>query len=313
MAKRKTKTDTRCPRCGFQYAWDGRFCNHCHYPHAKQTNWDEFVQLERFLYAHPNPERRKLRLFGCACLREVVDLLPTAGGQALEILESADRKNFNEAYALAELIATNLGRWPQAYAVELASGALTLLANQFRGSVLVDTPILQREIFHVAAQARTTQAAGSVPQVSEELVTAPEFWVQRNQRMYERGEMPPPPLTNAEQAQMNDYHAAQRVARQQQQQRRELANQQETRHCQLYRDIFRYPFGNKEFRTAWISSTVYDMALSMERTNDYSALPILSDALQDAGCDDEEVIAHCLRPGPHVRGCWVIDLILGRK
>jgi hypothetical protein len=41
-------------------------------------------------------------------------------------------------------------------------------------------------------------------------------------------------------------------------------------------------------------------------------LPILADALEDAGCDNEEIIAHCRSDGPHVRGCWVVDLILGK-
>ena len=39
---------------------------------------------------------------------------------------------------------------------------------------------------------------------------------------------------------------------------------------------------------------------------------IVANALQDAGCDDAEVLGHCRGPGPHVRGCWVMDLVLGR-
>jgi len=41
-------------------------------------------------------------------------------------------------------------------------------------------------------------------------------------------------------------------------------------------------------------------------------MPILGDALMDAGCDNEEIIKHCQDPGPHVRGCWVVDLVLGK-
>ena len=39
---------------------------------------------------------------------------------------------------------------------------------------------------------------------------------------------------------------------------------------------------------------------------------ILADALEDAGCDDAEVLAHCRGDGPHVRGCWLIDMLLGK-
>jgi hypothetical protein len=42
-------------------------------------------------------------------------------------------------------------------------------------------------------------------------------------------------------------------------------------------------------------------------------MPILADALLDAGCDQEELLTHCRSAGPHVRGCWAIDLILGKE
>ena len=46
---------------------------------------------------------------------------------------------------------------------------------------------------------------------------------------------------------------------------------------------------------------------------DFSAMPILADALQDAGCDNADILDHCRGPGPHVRGCWVVDLVLGKE
>ena len=42
-------------------------------------------------------------------------------------------------------------------------------------------------------------------------------------------------------------------------------------------------------------------------------MPILGDALQDAGCHDEDMLTHCRGDGPHVRGCWVVDLLLGKE
>jgi hypothetical protein len=41
-------------------------------------------------------------------------------------------------------------------------------------------------------------------------------------------------------------------------------------------------------------------------------MPVLADALQEAGCEDDEVLAHCRAGGPHARGCWVVDLVLGK-
>ena len=46
---------------------------------------------------------------------------------------------------------------------------------------------------------------------------------------------------------------------------------------------------------------------------EFSAMPILADALQDAGCDRTDVLEHCRGPWPHVRGCWVVDLALGKE
>jgi hypothetical protein len=45
----------------------------------------------------------------------------------------------------------------------------------------------------------------------------------------------------------------------------------------------------------------------------FDRLPILHDALLDAGCDNEDMLTHCRSEGPHVRGCWVVDLILGKE
>ena len=42
-------------------------------------------------------------------------------------------------------------------------------------------------------------------------------------------------------------------------------------------------------------------------------MPILADALQDAGCDNEDILSHCRGEGPHVRGCWVLDLLFDKK
>ena len=44
----------------------------------------------------------------------------------------------------------------------------------------------------------------------------------------------------------------------------------------------------------------------------FDRLPILADALEDAGCHDAAILEHCRQPGPHVRGCWVVDLLTGR-
>ncbi|VTR96243.1 Uncharacterized protein OS=Sorangium cellulosum (strain So ce56) GN=sce5710 PE=4 SV=1 [Gemmata massiliana] len=81
----------------------------------------------------------------------------------------------------------------------------------------------------------------------------------------------------------------------------------------LLRDIFGNPFRPIEFSPAWRTSAATALAAQMYESRDFSAMPILADALQDAGCDSADVLGHCRGPGPHARGCWVVDLVLGKE
>jgi hypothetical protein len=80
----------------------------------------------------------------------------------------------------------------------------------------------------------------------------------------------------------------------------------------LLRDIFGNPFRPVAFSPEWRTSTAVAIAQGMYESRDFSAMPILADALQDAGCDNADILDHCRGPGPHVRGCWVVDLVLGK-
>jgi hypothetical protein len=64
---------------------------------------------------------------------------------------------------------------------------------------------------------------------------------------------------------------------------------------------------------AWRTPTVVELAQAIKRDAAFDRLPILADALQDAGCDNAEILNHCRSGGEHVRGCWVVDLLLDRK
>lgn len=64
---------------------------------------------------------------------------------------------------------------------------------------------------------------------------------------------------------------------------------------------------------SWLTSTVVALARGIYDDRAFDRLPILADALQDAGCENADVLAHCRGEGPHVRGCWVVDLLLGKE
>jgi hypothetical protein len=86
--------------------------------------------------------------------------------------------------------------------------------------------------------------------------------------------------------------------------------------CQLVRDIFGNPFHLTTVDSAWLTwhdNTVPKLAQTIYDDRAFDRLPILADALEEAGCDNPEILAHCRKPGEHVRGCWAVDLILGKK
>jgi hypothetical protein len=86
------------------------------------------------------------------------------------------------------------------------------------------------------------------------------------------------------------------------------------RHCEWLRDLFGNPFQPRRLDAAWLrwnDGAVRKMAHAIYDEDRFADLPILADALEEAGCDDFLLIHHC-RGSEHVRGCWAVDLLLGR-
>ena len=80
------------------------------------------------------------------------------------------------------------------------------------------------------------------------------------------------------------------------------------------RDIFGNPFRPVTFAPDWRTDTAMTLARQMYESRDFSAMPILADALQDAGCTNDDILSHCRDTNQtHVRGCWVVDLVLGKS
>jgi hypothetical protein len=89
----------------------------------------------------------------------------------------------------------------------------------------------------------------------------------------------------------------------------------ETRQLQtdIIRDVFGNPFRPVSFSSEWRTDTALALARTMYEAREFSAMPILADAFQDAGCAEPAILDHCRAEGrEHVRGCWVVDLVLGK-
>jgi hypothetical protein len=83
-------------------------------------------------------------------------------------------------------------------------------------------------------------------------------------------------------------------------------------HADLIRDVYGNPFQTIPLESHWLSSNVRDLARTIYDHRAFERLPILADALMDAGCDNDGILDHCRGPGPHARGCSVVDLLLGK-
>jgi hypothetical protein len=82
-------------------------------------------------------------------------------------------------------------------------------------------------------------------------------------------------------------------------------------HC-----VFGNPFRHATLNPSWLAwncGTVTKLGQAIYEEKAFDRLPILADALEEAGCHDQGILGHCRSRGEHVRGCWVVDLLLGKE
>jgi hypothetical protein len=87
----------------------------------------------------------------------------------------------------------------------------------------------------------------------------------------------------------------------------------ETAKAQSLRDVFSNPFRPIIIDPAWRTNNVVGLAVGIAADRAFDRLPILADALEDAGCDRPEILRHCREQGQHPANCWVVEMILGKK
>jgi hypothetical protein len=213
----------------------------------------------------PRPDRRKLRLFACACVRPFFHLLSTPSREAIEVAEQfADGIATEEDRARAEDSAWKVpdlrgdGSSPGCWLAAAAHNAVGPSA---------------REAGYYAPS-NITSAINTA--------TAPEEW---------GGEIPAWVPVGGD----APVHRGQ---------------------AYLLRDVFGNPFRPIVVRESWRTPIVLALARAAYETRslpsgelDVARLHVLTDALEEAGCDNADVLRHLRGPGPHVRGCWAVDLV----
>jgi hypothetical protein len=214
---------------------------------------------------------RKLRLFACACCRQVVwDLLTDERSRA--------------AVAVAERFADGLATTEKlAAAGQLAAQAIAALTYGTK-------------TYHAASAAHATTRIDWSPEVMAHHAA----W-----GAYVSGEQIIVGMARRAKAVRERQKAARAAVR--------LAKAKE---ATLLRDVFGNPFRPPPSMDAawlaWHDGTVRRLAEAVYEERAFDRLPVLADALEEAGCTNEEVLAHCRAPGPHTKGCWVVDALLGK-
>jgi hypothetical protein len=87
-------------------------------------------------------------------------------------------------------------------------------------------------------------------------------------------------------------------------------------HSELLREVFGNPLRPTVVDPSWLSwndSTIPKIAQAIYDERAFDRMPILADALEEAGCTNADILNHCRQPGEHVRGCWVVDLLLAKE
>ncbi len=230
--------------------------------------------------------QRKLRLFACACCRRVADLFPD--DQWLAAVEVAER--FADGLAPeSELDAVDT----KSRASVGAARNLAVAADKAHSRKRTPATANRRAITGAAYSA--VLGAWALPQP---VFSALEVAANTSAALGGRA------AADALRTGVTDRaaHAVEEVA----------VEDESAAQADLLRDLFTDQFRFVVPDHAWFTSDVMALAGAIYDRHAFDQLPILADALQDAGCDNDDVLNHCRANAAHVRGCWIVDMVLGK-
>jgi hypothetical protein len=248
-----------------------------------EAEWDGCTDPEKMLeFLQGRASARKLRLFACACCRRIWPWLvkasrdwPDAGPHAVETIE-----RFVDGLAgEEELQAAQEGA---SWAAEAAARGVEWRAHATMAAA--------------AAAGKTSRwgQALTAPEAARE-AAGEAAWVETVQKsvraLAAAPEEAPVPALDWESPRLFQVG--------------------------VLRDLFGNPFRPPPMIDAgwlsWGDGAVRKLAQTVYEERRFHDLPILADALEEAGCGNADILAHCRTPGEHARGCWLVDLLLARE
>lgn len=209
----------------------------------------------------PRTTPRKLRLFGVACCRRILRLLPPQTSNSLDVIEQA----IDGAATLDDLVGIDR---------EISEIQIAAKDEATREACLAVLYATSTYAFSETAEWAADHAARAC-------------W-----------------LEGAKEGRSNL--------------RSQYAVDEDERQAQtnLIREVLPNPFRRLPVLgpvLRWNDNYVPSLAQTIYDCRDFSLTPTLADVLEDAGCDNADILDHCRQPGEHARGCWVVDLLLGKS
>jgi hypothetical protein len=251
-----------------------------------EAEWLAATDPDKLLeFVRPSASERKLRLFAACCCRRVWDWMWPGCRRAIEVLESrADQAATEEE--LAQAASGAAADWLESFGSHIPSSA-AYYATGYCSTVRDPCPVLE------SARTAASEVALAVS-VDASHGRAVSLGYGSPRRQY--------PVSEEDavvcQQVLDEAHDREREAQ-----------------CQILRDIFHGPCRPILLRRAWLypgGNTVLRLTKTIYREQAFDLLPVLADALEDAGCDDLQLLNHCRSGREHYRGCWLIDGLLGK-
>jgi hypothetical protein len=216
--------------------------------------------------------RRRLRLFACSCCRRIDHLLPPEGRTAVEVAERFADGRAGKA-ELREIYAA---------AVRAQARAWQEAEALRRARAAADTTPLALATHRACLASAMLVSTRSISQVARMVA---QYAAEALGEACTGGPAPAPAAEKRHQA-------------------------------DLLRDLFGNPFRlppviDPSWRR-WNDGTIPRLAGAIDEERAFDRLPVLADALEEAGCADADLLGHLRGPGPHARGCWALDRVLGQ-
>jgi hypothetical protein len=303
-----------CPHCGFKYAWDSEYCGHCRRQRPGRRHWEAFAELAAFR-PYLGPSARRMAWFAAGCGRRAWHLvtLPYIRGafDAAEQFAAGVSDLDDLGLAVGDLAAMPEPdrRGFASPAAYRACHGIWQAAQHFTAEHPATAHLLEqvaRVLAAALAQARLPDRDWWEHELPPELEPFRAALVPQDDPRTRTGP------ASGRQLQLAREHLW-RSHSEYRRRQRAVASAEEAALCDLVRDIYSYPFDPVRFDPGWRTATAVALARHMDGSRDFSAMPILADALQDAGCEEPDVLDHCRADKPHTRGCWVVEWVLDRS